>query len=228
MFSAYSGEESVFLLCEAVQISDTIQKKQDLYNGIKWTNSYRKFDVSQFLFSDLFLQGTVTMNSKTYNNVRLKYDIVNDEIITPVNLQDIVRLNKEMVDSFSLVFDGKRHSFVNIKNDTLNNFSGYLQQLYRGNSSLYVKHKKSFSTSADINSEGTFNESHTIYLMTDGYFYPLAGKKSLYKVMRQDRINEVNSFIRENRLKISKKVPASFTGVIRYYDAISNINTGNR
>jgi hypothetical protein len=222
MVPSYSLGQSVSQAYLTIQLSDTIQNKQDLYNGVKWTNSYRKFDVNQFLFSDLFLQGTVTMNSKTYYNVRLKYDIVNDEIITPVNLQDIVQLNKEMVDSFSLVFDGKRYNFINIKKDTLNFFSGYMQQLYRGNSSLFVKHKKSFSTSAEINSDGTFNESHIIYFMTGDYFYPLAGRKSLYKVLMEDRVDEVKSFIRENKLKVSKKTPSSFTGVIRYYDAISN------
>lgn len=208
----------------ALQDPDSIQNRQDFYNGIKWTNKYRKFDVSQFLFSDLFLQGAVTMNSKTYNNVRLKYDIVNDEIITPVNLEDIVQLNKEMVDSFSLLYDGKEYSFVNIKNDTLNNFSGYIQHLYRGNSSLFVKYKKSFSTSADMNSDGTFNESHTIYFMSDGLLYPIEGLRTLYKVLMSARIDEVKDFIRENRLKVSKKNPASFIEVIRYYDAISQNN----
>jgi hypothetical protein len=219
---SYKVEESISLFYSDFRLSDTIQNRQDLYNGIKWTNKYRKFDVSQFLFSDLFLQGTVTMNSKTYKNVRLKYDIVNDEIITPVSLQDIVQLNKEMVDSFSLVFDGKRYSFVNIKKDTLDNLSGYLQQLYMGNSSLFVKHKKSYLTSADPDSEGTFNESHTIYFVTGDYFHNLTGRKSLYKVLRGDRVDEVKSFIRENKLKVSKKIPSSFTGVIRYYDATSN------
>jgi hypothetical protein len=168
------------------------------------------------------------MNSKTYNNVRLKYDIANDEIITPVSFEDIVQLNKEMVDSFSLQYDGKKYRFINIKNDTLNNFSGYLQQLYRGNSSLFVKHKKVFATSSDINSDGTFNEVHTIYFITDGLIYPLMGRRTLYKVLMEDRIEEIKHFIRENRLKVSKKIPDSYIEVIRYYDAISHNSIGKK
>ena len=223
--SPFSEDKLTPHICSGLQEPDSIQNRQELYNGIKWTNKYRKFDVSQFLFSDLFLQGTVTMNSKTYDNIRLKYDIVNDEIITPVNLEDIVQLNKEMVDSFSLQYDGRKYNFVNIKNDTLNNFSGYIQQLYSGRSSLFVKYNKSFSTSDDMNSDGTFNETQTIYFITEGLIYPITGIRTLYKVLMPDLIDEVKDYIRESRLKVSKKNPASFIDVIRYYDAISHINT---
>ena len=38
-----------------------------------------------------------------YNNIGINYDIYNDEIITKTNLGNLLQLNKEMVDSFTLV-----------------------------------------------------------------------------------------------------------------------------
>ena len=199
---------------------DTIMTKQDLYNGIRWTNNYRNYDVSQFLFSDLFLQGSVTMNKKTFNNVRLKYDILSDEIITPVNLADIIQLNKEMVDSFSLVFDGNKYSFINFRYDSLNKFSGYMQKLYCGNSSLVVKYKKSFTTSPNSNSDGTFTETRNVYFIEEGSFHRLKGMRSLFDALNGDKEVELKNFIRNNKLKVSKRFPSSFIPVIKYYDTI--------
>jgi len=88
-----------------------------------------------------------------------------------------------------------------------------------------VKYNKSFSTSDDMNSDGTFNETQTIYFITEGLIYPITGIRTLYKVLMPDLIDEVKDYIRESRLKVSKKNPASFIDVIRYYDAISHINT---
>jgi hypothetical protein len=47
------------------------------------------------------------------------------------------------------------------------------------------------------------------------------GRRTLYKVLMEDRIEEIKHFIRENRLKVSKKIPDSYIEVIRYYDIIS-------
>ncbi len=207
---------------------DTIINKQDFYNGIKWTNNYRNYDVSQFLFSDLFLQGTVTMNKRTFNNVRLKYDILSDEIITPVSLDDIIQLNKEMVDSFSLLFEGEKYGFINIRNDTLDKLSGYMQKLYSGNSTLVVKYKKSFSTSPNANSDGTFTESRTIYLIAEGSFHKLKGTRSLYEALNKNQVDEVKNFMRHNRLKVSRRFPSSFIPVIKYCDTIRQNQTIQR
>ena len=53
----------------------------------------------------------------------------------------IIQLNKEMVESFSMVFDNF-YNFKKIEADTLNSLAGYVNVLYDGNISLYVKYKE--------------------------------------------------------------------------------------
>ena len=199
---------------------DTIKDKQILYNGSLWTNMYHRIEGDQFLFSALFLTGTISINGKIFKNVRIKYDIYSDEIITPLNIEEILQLNKEMVDSFTISFEDKVYKFENIRNDTLKDFSGYANLLYSGKSSFYVKYKKSISPSITVKSDGDFYQDHMMYLLKDKMVYPISGTKTLFKVLNTDK-EKLKNFIRKNKLKISKKIPESFVPVIRFYDRIS-------
>jgi hypothetical protein len=199
---------------------DTIEKKQVLYNGIIWTNMYHRIEGDQFLFSWLFIPGTISINGTTFKNVRIKYDIYSDEIITPLNSEVILQLNKELVDSFNISFEDKVYRFTNIRNDTLMDFGGYVNLLYKGRSSFYVKYKKSISPSITSKSDGNFYQNHIMYIVKDNHIQPIDGIKTLFKVLNANK-EQIRKFIKKNKLKISKKIPESFVPVIRFYDSIS-------
>lgn len=198
---------------------DTIEKKQVLYNGIIWTNMYHRIEGDQFLFSWLFIPGTISINGTTFKNVRIKYDIYSDEIITPLNSEVILQLNKEQVDSFTISFEDKVYRFTNIRNDTLMDFGGYINLLYKGRSSFYVKYKKSISPSISSQSDGNFYQNHMMYMVKDNQIHPIDGTKALFKVLSANN-EQIRNFIKKNKVKISKKIPESFVPVIRFYDSI--------
>jgi hypothetical protein len=198
---------------------DTIEKMQVLYNGIIWTNSYHRIEGDQFLFSWLFIPGTISINGTTFKNVRIKYDIYSDEIITPLNSEVILQLNKELVDSFTLSFEDKVYRFTNIRNDTLKDFGGYVNLLYKGRSSFYVKYKKSITPSISSKSDGNFYQNHMMYLVKENQIHPIDGTNALFRVLNANK-EQIRNFIKKNKLKISKKIPESFVPVIRFYDSI--------
>jgi hypothetical protein len=199
---------------------DTIKERQILYNGILWTNRYHRIEGHQFLFSDFFLPGKVTINGRTFKDVRIKYDIFSDEIIIPINRDDIIQINKEMVDSFSLSYENRVYRFTTNRENTLKGFTGYFHELYYGKSSFYVKYKKSISPSSDPKSDGKFIQNHQMYLVKDSIVYPITSIKALLEVLNADK-DQIRDYIKKNRLKISKKIPDSFVPVISYYDSIS-------
>ncbi len=198
---------------------DTMKNRQLLYNGISWTNRYHRIEGDQFLFSPLFMPGTVSMNGKTFKNVRIKYDVFSDEIITPLNMEDILQVNKEMVDSFSIYFEDKLYRFTNIRNDTLKELTGYVNILYNGNTPFYVKYKKSISPSSSPKSDGHFIQNHMMFLVKDNQVYNINGTRTIFRVLNAD-IDQIRNFIKKNKLKISKKIPESFVPVIMFYDSI--------
>jgi hypothetical protein len=215
-----SGQEQSVYSNSDTRDQDTIRARQILYNGTVWSNKYHRIEGDQFLFSEIFMPGTISMNGKTFTNVRLKYDIYSDAIITPLNREVILQLNKEMVDSFTINFEDKVYSFTNIRNDTLKDFGGYVNLLYKGKSAFYVRYKKSISPSSSPRSDGHFFQSHTMYYVKDKVIYPMDGTTALFRIL-DDEKEQIKNFIKKNKLRISNKIPDSFIPVIKFYDSIS-------
>jgi hypothetical protein len=65
-----------------------------------------------------------------------------------------------------------------------------------------------------------FYQTFRIYLLKEGKINQITGKKGLLKLL-QDEKNQVKGYMKKNRLKVTKKEPASFVPVIRYYDSLS-------
>ena len=211
-------------ICEVIQSDingrDTIKERQILYNGILWKNMFHRINKDQFLFSNIFLPGTLSMNGQIFKNVKIRYDIYSDEIMIPMNLEDIVQLNKEMVDSFTINFENKVYKFTKLQEETLKGLKGYVNVLYNGKSALYVKYRKEISQSVTDVSNGEFFQTHQIYLMKDSIIHPITKTNDFFKILNRDKM-QIRSFIKTNKLRVSKKVPESFIPVIRYYDSIS-------
>lgn len=204
-----------------ISVQDTLKERQILYNGLLWTNKYHKFDGNQYLFSDIFLPGSLYFNNHIFRDLELRYDIVSDEIMIPQSLDLIVQLNKEMVDSFTLVFEKKEYRFINLREDTLLGFSGYFNVLYRGRSALYSRYIKTIATVITDKSNGYFNEMMQLILVSDGKSYKISKLRDILNQVPRES-DRIRHFVREKRLKVSIKNPDSFIPVIRYYDSLKN------
>lgn len=201
---------------------DSIRERQLLYNGIVWINPYHRIEGDQFLLSGFFLRGSVSINGTTFNGLRLKYDILSDEIITPVNDQDILQLNKEMVDSFSVSFEGNTNRFVNIRDDTLKELSGYVKVMFQGKVSLYVKHIKSIIPAETAKSDGYFTQDNLLFLVMDNRFYPFKKKRDFFRIMNLSK-EQVRDFLTKSKSRISRKNPESYVPVIRHFQGLIQI-----
>jgi hypothetical protein len=209
--------ESVF---SNIAEQDTIRERQLLYNGIIWKNMYHRIKDDQFLFSDYFLPGTVSINGQTFRNLKLRYDIYSDEILIPVNLEEIVQLNKEMVDSFTISFEDNVYKFTRFPEESLNGLVGYVNVLYEGKSALYVKYKKNISLSMSETTDGEFFQTNRIYFMKDSTAHLISRKNDFFRILNEDKI-QLRNYIKKNKLKVSKKIPESFVPVLRFYDSLS-------
>ena len=214
--SPYSAE----LLPGRVNPQDTLKEDQILYNGKAWRNLYYMVKGDQFLLSKEFLPGTLTINGNYYKNILINYDIYNDEILTPKNHGYIVQLNKEMVDSFTVVAGGVKYRFVNSHEDSLPVIKGYTNELYRGKCVLFVKYKKEIEQLAVDDKYDLFYRTYRIYLLKEGQIYQITSKNDLLRLLKDNK-DLVKSYMKKNKLKVTKKEPSSFIPVIAYYDSLS-------
>jgi hypothetical protein len=201
---------------------DTLKENQNLYSGKVWKNKYRRINGDQFLFTNYFLPGTVSTYGKTFRNLLIRYDIFSDEIMIPVDREEIVQLNKEMIDSFSITFENKVYNFSKVYDERLNSIKGvqgYFYVLYKHKSALYVKYKKDISPHVTDKSDGTFLQTQKVYLVNDKSVNPLSGINDLFKALNTDEM-QIRKWFKANKFKVSKKRPESFVPVIRFYDSL--------
>lgn len=214
-----------FLLCN-ISISQNLQSqpdntdKQILYNGKEWRNAYTAVKGDQFLFSRDFLPASLTINNKTFIGVGINYDIYNDELVIPTQRGVNIQLNKEMVDSFTLQFEDKKFKFLNT-HDSITGTKGYVNVLYEGPTSLYIKYRKEIQLLAVDDKYDLFFQTSKVFVLKDGDVHQMSGKNDLLKLLEKNK-SQLKDFMKKNRLKVSKKTPESFIPVLRYYDSLSN------
>lgn len=200
-----------------LSVDDTLKTDQILYNGRVWRNLHYMVKEDPFFLSADFLPGSVTIGGKTFDNVSIRYDLYTDQVQIPLTNGPVLQLNKEMVDSFSLSFMNKEWRFVNIKEDSLNLFNGYVNVLYKGKSELYVKYRKEIASLAVDKIYDKFYLMQNVYLVKDQLPHQITGERKFIELFGEDE-KAIKDYIRATKVVLSKKNPESFIPVISYYD----------
>lgn len=193
--------------------------RQLLLNGRIWHNQYLKAFDDQFFLSNTFLKGSVTFNGRKYDNLDLLYDIANDELILGAETYPIIIMNKEMVDSFSLITRNRIYNFINGISDTANVLNGYLNVLYNGPTTLYVRYFKKLLPMAVDGRYDLFYQEHDIYLKIGNQITRITGKKKLLNLL-EDKKREIRYFLKSKRLKLLQNNPETYVPVLKHYDSI--------
>ncbi len=190
-----------------------------LLNGRIWHNQFSKVQGDQYFLSGNFLKGSLSFNGRQFNDLNLKYDIFNDELILKIDNQPIIFLNKEMADSFDLIFSGKTYHIINAGTDTLSILRGYINVLYDGHTALYVKYFKKILPLAVDGKYDIFNQEHRIYLKKGREIIQVSGKRELLKLL-EDKKKEIREYLKRGRLKVRQKDPGTFIHLLEYYDSM--------
>jgi hypothetical protein len=199
---------------------DTLSESQALYNGRIWRNLFYIVNGNQFLFSNEFLTGSVTLRGKTFKNINIKYDVFKDELLTPLEHGQVLQLNKELVDSFSFNYLNKPYRFIRIKQDTITRSGDYYCVLYTGKTALYLKYIKKIDKLSISGESDTFYQFEKLFFVKNHQFYSISGKSDLLKAMN-DKRDQIKLFIKKNKLSVTEKEPENIIPVIRYFDTLS-------
>ena len=172
----------------------------------------------QFLFSKEFLKGSVTMRGISCSNINLKYDIFKDELLTASDPGGILQINKERVDSFSLLFENKRYLFVSLP-DSANGTHGYFNLIYNGHLAFYRKYIKRIDKLSVDGQSDRFYQFYRLYLWKDNELFLVTGKNDLLDKFKEQKAL-IKTYIKKNSLDVSAKEPESFIPLIRYIESI--------
>ena len=193
--------------------------KQLLLNGRIWRNPYSKAIGNQFFLSDSFLKGSVFFNGRRFDNLDLLYDIKSDELLLKTESHPVIIMNKEMVDSFILVFNNRDYHIINFGNESSGVLRGYVNIIYDGPSTLYVKYRKNFQPLAVDGRYDLFYFENSAYLKKGNEIMPVAGKKKLLTLLEYKK-KDIRHYIRSNSVKLRQKDPETYIPLLQYYDSL--------
>ena len=192
-----------------------------LYNGPQYDAYPRPFtEGHQFFRTDTFEKGSVVYDGLQYLDVPLKLDIIRDELIMlhPVSGFDI-NLIKEKIDSFSVA----GHSFINIMTNRSDSAlkAGFYDQIFSSSAlKLLVKRKKYIQERNERASiELLIYGTASYFIQKNGLYYSVRNKKSIINLLK-DKRNEIQKFIKANKLKFRKDFEEDAIRTVRYYDQL--------
>jgi hypothetical protein len=198
---------------------DSLIYSQLLRNGRIWADPHYNLKGNQFLNTSAFNEGALTINHDSYQDIRLRYDILNDEIQMPVK-EGIIQLNSELVDSFDLYYLNSPQRFIRIDKGKFDNLSGYVQKLYSGKLEFYVKHSKKIDRPGVNNIPDYFYYMQRMFVIRNSTAYPVKNRRDFLNLFYNEKA-QIRHFLRTNNIHLYKNDPWSFVPVMKFLDSIS-------
>ena len=203
-------------------IQDSLYLRQILYNGRNWESHYGNVRGNEYFLSGDWLPGELIMNNRTFTGIMLKYDILNDQLLTRVNPGTIIILNKQSVDKFT-IRGNSDYIFINHASSDPSSPLGYFHLLRNGRTMLLVKYVKEIKILAIENKYDEFYQKQAVYLVKDNQLYRISSRKDLLRVL-EDHIDELRKHVKEKNLKVYTRDPATIIPLLEYYDSLSGGN----
>ncbi|HRI22663.1 MAG TPA: hypothetical protein PLA68_17000 [Panacibacter sp.] len=200
-----------------------INPSTGLYNGSEYADhSYEIKQGSLFFEPGEFVNGSVVYDGILYENVRLLYDLVDERIIIkdPFAIYKLALIN-ERLSEFTIA----DHKFVKLaEDDSLHSIinDGFYEVLFSGTNTVYKKQKKKIEEELSV-SEGVKKSVVTTklyFILKDKRFYSVNTKGALLSVFKNHR-NDVQQFMRKNKLNFRNNRQNTIVQVTAYYDAIN-------
>ncbi|MFD2162712.1 hypothetical protein ACFSJU_09945 [Paradesertivirga mongoliensis] len=199
------------------------RESSSIFNGRYYFDHISLHDNEHTFFGNgQFVQGSITSEGYSYNDLDVAYDIVRDELIVigPDKKSKVI-VNPKFVESFFV----QGHTFINLKTDTESEEqipSGYYDLLHKGPSVLLAKRQKKVHESVnqfDVKRNASVNDRY--YLLRDSVFRQVKTKGDLVNLFGTNR-SQIQQYIKTNKLNFKKEKERSILRVVGYFDSIKN------
>ncbi len=197
------------------------QNNTGLFNGTEFTDLYLNTNGTYRYFKGFdYVKGTVTYEGQYYVDVLLKYDLLEDNLLTQSsdNLSVFnVNLIPQFVDSFSIY----NHNFVRLTGTKLNlPDNSFFEEAFVGkNLELYIKHnKKKKDKPLKGGIQYKFSESNYYVLKNAGKYSIVNSVKDLRKILPQFE-DQIKKYYKTYKTLYKSNRNVFMTNLVKYLDA---------
>jgi hypothetical protein len=217
-------ESSLSNIIRLYEISVKSQHRD--FNGTAYTELKRTKTEHPYYLVDEWVTGSIDYEGRHFNNVPLRFELVNNTLVTKAYNDEMLALVKEKLDGFGL----KGHHFVKINNEDVNNSlpgTGYYDVIYDGPSRVIASHQKDMQRTM-VNQVYTYNldtgqklylEKNRYFILMKGRYYPVSGKSSVLGLFNNQKTT-LKKFIRQQGLDFKQDRDKSLSAVAAFYDSL--------
>lgn len=192
--------------------------EQFLYSGVEWSPEFHMVSGHEFFLTSEYLNADITVEGISFSNVRIRYDICNDNVIILWKSTFPIALSRQRIDGFTVRHEGTERRFVNYR-DAYPDFRGFAEVLYTGGTTFVARHTKSLNHNPSSTAFSQFMDYTKYFYMISGTFSQVKSRRAFLKLMG-DHEQDAKRYIRQNNILISNFSPAGFSTVAAYYDSL--------
>jgi len=192
--------------------------EQFLYSGVEWRPEFHMVSGHEFFLTSEYLDADITVEGISFRNVRIRYDICNDNVIILWKSNFPIALSRQRIDGFTVRHDGTERRFVNY-HDAFPEFSGFAEVLYSGGTTFVARHTKALNYNPSSTTFSQFMDYTKYFYMINGTCNQVKSRRTFLKLMG-DHEQEVKRYIRQNNILMSNFSPAGFSAVAAYHDSL--------
>lgn len=198
-----------------------------LYDGLEYKKDYRTINKNHnYFITNKFLTGNIIYDGQSYYDIKIKYNIYNDELIVKLPIQSgysIIKLISEKVERFSI----NNHQFIrlseNNNSSSIKNISGFYEITFQSKFLFFLKkYKKSKKKQLEkkfIYSE--FKDNNEYFLYYNNEYYKIKSKKDLIKLFPKQK-KDINTFYNTNRISLKSNSDIFMKRLMKHLNSLIN------
>lgn len=196
----------------------------NLINGKKYYNWYSKARGYPYFMKDEFEEGRIVVNGISYNNLSLRYDLINQQIVLLFTYlyggNNQIILKSENITEFEIygkLF--KRYAFP--ETDYM-----FFQVLVEDKiTCLYHWEKKLILQLSTLDNPYHYTEQNSkSFLLINDQLIEYKGKKSFTKIFPGELHKDIKRYIKSNDIRLNSSDESAIIRLIRYCSQISDLS----
>jgi hypothetical protein len=220
--SIFAQDNSEDIYKEFDEIVGTVSN--DLSQGLRFVDVYRPYSKNDYRYfkTDEFSPGYLVFKNQPYNNINIKYDILEDQIIYRNNLDKSnfeLKLSSSQISTFTI----HGTTFLKLPEEA-SQFSfyknGFFEQLYKGQQfNLYVKYQKDKKKQlGDKTVLYKFLTTEDLVFEYNSEYYEIDSKSDIINVIAEKKAI-IKAFYKKNKILKRQNLQTFMVSLFRHLDS---------
>jgi len=201
----------------------------ELINGSIYLFPDKKINGNPFLY-DLWQNADIFIHGKTYPNVYMNYDIVNNDVIIQIpstnGIKKIIDVNDFQVDSFLVGNTVFVNTLTLNKHINVNKNLFYVERITKGKYPIFKKYTKELRRNYNSanNPYGKFSElKEDLLMLTNNNLIEVNRKSEFLECFSKSNRKEIKQFLKKNNIKFRNSSSSELIILMEYCQSkISN------